>query len=167
MVRPDRRVLAVTVAAVGVALSLQVSCIFRQSFTADEPYFLFAGYRAVHFGQNALNLEHPPLVGLVAALPFAHFSSTADTPYPFVFATPSQARWIRLSSRALLFFIFTIPFLYCCIQLGRELVGLQAGIVLMLVMASSFSVFPYLTIVQTDTAASLGYLVALIAAIRF
>lgn len=163
----DRFALAITITAVFVALSLQVCSIFQQSFTADEPYFLFAGYRAVRFGQNTLNLEHPPLVGMIAALPFAHIASTTDNPYYFVFDNPSQARWIRLSSRTLLFFVFTIPLLWCCVQLGHELTGLRAGMVLMLTMASSFSVLPYLTVVQTDTAESLGYLVTFIVAIRF
>jgi 4-amino-4-deoxy-L-arabinose transferase-like glycosyltransferase len=158
---------AMTIVAISVALILHVSSIVQQSFTADEPYFLFAGYRAVRFGQNTLNLEHPPLVGMIAALPFAHISSTADQPYPLVFATPSQSRRIRLSSRLLVWIVFALPLLWCCVSLGRELVGVRTGLILMLLIASSFNVFPYFTIVQTDTAATLSYLVTLTAGIRF
>lgn len=160
-------IFALTSGAVITILSLHVTCIVQQSFTADEPYFLFAGYRAAHFGQNTLNLEHPPLVGMLAALPFAHVISTTDNPYEFIFATPTQAHWIRLSSRLFLWIIFALPFLWCCFQIGRELRGTATGIVLMLIVASSFHIFPYLTIVQTDTAASCAYLVTVITALRF
>jgi len=94
---------AVSVIAITVALSLHVTCMVRQSFTADEPYFLFAGYRAVRFGQNTINLEHPPLIGMLAALPAAHFDNTTDNPYVFVFANSSRAQWIRLSSCGVVF----------------------------------------------------------------
>lgn len=163
----NRLVLALIIGAAVFALSLHVICIFQQSFTADEPYFLFAGYRADRFGQNTINLEHPPLVGMIAALPFAHVNSTTDQPYPLVFDTPSQSRSIRIASRLFVWSIFGIPFLWCCFQLGRELQGTGTGVMLMLIMASSFGIFPYLTIVQTDSAASFAYLVTLITALRF
>lgn len=158
---------ATTIGAIAVALVLHISSINRQSFTADEPYFLFAGYRAVRFGQNTLNLEHPPLVGMVAALPFAHVASTADQPYPLVFARPAQSRWIRIISRLMVWSVFALPLLWYCVQLGRELVGFPTGLVLMLLMASSYSALPYFTIVQTDTAATFSYLATLVATFRF
>lgn len=163
----DRLSLTAIICVILIALTLQTICIVRQSFTADEPYFLFSGYRALRYGQNTLNLEHPPLVAMLAAVPFVHLKATIDNPYQFVFQGPSQARWIRLSSRFALLLTVTIPFLWSCFLFGRAVVGTHTGVMLMLTMALSFDVLPYLTIVQTDAAAGLGYMLTLVAAIRF
>lgn len=163
----DRSLFAVVICVVSIAIALQIICIVRQSFTSDEPYFLFSGYRALRYGQNTLNLEHPPLVAMLAAVPLVHLDTAADNPYQFVFQSPSQALWIRLSSRFALLLTVAIPFLWSCFLLGRAVVGTQAGVILMLATALSFNVLPYLTIVQTDAAVGLGYILTLVAAIRF
>jgi hypothetical protein len=166
-IQVDRLSLAAVICVVFVAIALQIISIFRQSFTADEPYFLFSGYRALRYGQNTLNLEHPPLVAMLATVPLVHLDTVADNPYQFVFQNPSQALWIRFSSRFVLLLTVAIPFLWSCFLLGRAVVGTHAGVILMLAMALSFNVLPYLTIIQTDAAVGLGYILTLIAVIRF
>lgn len=60
-------VMVVLWAAAAGALALQVVAIDAQSLTGDGAYHLLAGHQALRYGQNTVNLEHPPLVKLVAA----------------------------------------------------------------------------------------------------
>src|SRR6185503_13378480 len=57
------------VAALAMVLALQGIAIYKQSLTGDEPYHLLAGHQAARYGDNTLNVEHPPLVKMLAALP--------------------------------------------------------------------------------------------------
>src|SRR5205807_7672266 len=50
-------------------LLLQGFAVARQSLTSDEIFHALAGDQADRYGQNDLNLEHPPLMKMVAALP--------------------------------------------------------------------------------------------------
>src|ERR1700694_2914950 len=56
-------------AGVAAVLFLQAAAIDRQALTSDEAYHALAGHQADRYGRNGLNLEHPPLVKLAAALP--------------------------------------------------------------------------------------------------
>lgn len=153
--------------AVLVALALQMTAMYRQSLVADEPFFLLAGYRAVHDGANTLNLEHPPLVKMLAALPLFRFSGPDADPSQLIFPNRTHATYVRLASRSILLVTVAIPFLMGCFLLGREVATVRVGVLLAVSLAFSFDVLPYLTIAQTDAAVSLGYVLTLVAAIRF
>ena len=62
------RIVAGTAVVVAV-LGLQAAAIHRQSLSGDGAQHLLAGQHALLHGQNLHNLEHPPLVKMVAALP--------------------------------------------------------------------------------------------------
>ena len=148
-----------------VAVALQVLAIHYQSLTADEPHFLRAGYQAVHHGQNTMNLEHPPLVVMLAALPLAHMG--IENPSRSTLKDPAFEPRVRLAGRYMLLVTIALPFLVSCFLLGREVAGTRAGVVLALTMGLSLNVIPFLAIVQTDAALGLGYLVTLYAVVRF
>jgi Dolichyl-phosphate-mannose-protein mannosyltransferase len=156
-----------SVLAVLVAVALQMTAMARQSFVADEPFFLLAGYRAIHDGTNTLNLEHPPLVKMLAALPLFRFSGPDADPSQLIFPNRTQATSVRLASRCILLVTVAIPFLIGCFLFGWEVATVRVGVLLALSLAFSFTVVPYLTITQTDAAVSLGYVLTLVAAIRF
>jgi hypothetical protein len=149
------------------ALILQAVAICQQSLVADEPFFLFSGYRAARYGQNTLNLEHPPLIKMIAALPLLHLNGPDENPSQLIFKDASREKYVRLSSRFTLFALVAVPFLLSCFFLGYSLHGTRAGLVLAFSMAFSFDVLPYLAITQTDAAVSLGFMLTLAAAIQF
>lgn len=149
------------------ALILQVVAISKQSLVADEPFFLLSGYRAVRYGQNTLNLEHPPLIKMIAALPLLPLNGPDENPSQLIFKDASREKYVRLSSRFTLLALVAVPFLLSCFLFGYSLHGTRAGLVLALCMAFSFDVLPYLAITQTDAAVSLGFMLTLAAAIQF
>jgi hypothetical protein len=158
------------------AAALQGLAVTRQSLTMDEPYHLLAGDLALRRGTNALNLEHPPLVKLVAALPvalagppWARPASPAEALRlaPALFSDPALARRARLASRAALALAFGLPWLAACFVLGRAVGGAPTGTVLALLAGLSSAVLPFVSIVQTDAAVALGFALTLSAAWRF
>lgn len=162
-------------AAVAV-LALQAVAIRDQWLTADEPYHLLAGWQALRQGENTLNLEHPPLVKLVAALPLLAepeplaprlHAGEALAATQALFRTPELAARARLRGRVLVALAFGLPFLAACFALGREAGGPRAGVVLALSVGASFSVLPHLPLVTTDAAVALGYAATLVAVARF
>jgi hypothetical protein len=159
-----------------LVVSLQLVAIARQSLIGDAPHHLLAGYQALTWGQNTLNLEHPPLVKLLAALPLlaehGPFESRADVSRALeisqsLFRDQELTQRVRVRSRLILFTVLTLPFLAVCFLLGRELGGARAGAVLAASLGLSLSVLPYLSLLQTDTAVSLGYVVTFLAVARF
>jgi hypothetical protein len=149
------------------ALILQAVAISQQSLVADEPFFLLSGYRAARYGQNTLNLEHPPLVKMLAALPLLRLNGPDENPTQLIFRDASREKYVRLSSRFILFAFVAVPFLVSCFLLGYSLHGTRTGLILALSMAFSFDVLPYLAITQTDAAVSLGFMLTLTAAMQF
>jgi hypothetical protein len=153
-------------------LGLQGLAIARQSLTSDEIFHAIAGDQADRYGQNGLNLEHPPLVKMVAALslrstpqpvaPLAHATSAQP-----IFDAPGTEARVRLGGRILAAAAFGIPFLILAFFLGRELGGPAAGVSLLLLLGLNFCVFPYLSLIYTDTAAALGFGSVLLAAAAF
>lgn len=63
--------------------------------------------------------------------------------------------------------LFGLPFLGLSCALGRQLFDTRTGVALVVMLGTSFSIFPYLGIVQTDAAVSVGFLIALIGAIAY
>lgn len=162
-------------AAFLLVLGLQLTAVARQSLVADAPYHLLAGHQALRYGQNSLNLEHPPLVKLVAALPFLVEAPLAP-PLTVdgvlasslrVFDDPERLERVRWRSRLLVLAAFGLPFLLVCFVLGREVGGRGTGLVLALVVGLSISSLPYLSILQTDAAVALGFAVTVAAALRY
>jgi hypothetical protein len=163
------------VAALAGALAillLQGLAVTRQSLTSDEIFHAIAGDQADRYGQNGLNLEHPPLVKMVAALsllstprPVAPLAQ-ATSAKPILDAPGTEAR-VRLGGRTLAAAAFGIPFLIVAFFLGRAAGGPAAGITLALLLGLNFCVFPYLSLLYTDTAAALGLGIVLLAAAGF
>ncbi len=168
-------VVVVLWAAAAVALALQVVAIGAHSLTGDGAYHLLAGHQAQRYGQNTVNLEHPPLVKLVAAIP-AWLEATPLTPPvrpPGVLQVAErmhrQADLVRratIGGRVLVLVVFDLPFLVACWWLGRRLGPPLAGPVLALMVALSFSVLANLTILQTDTAAALVFVLTILCGLR-
>jgi Dolichyl-phosphate-mannose-protein mannosyltransferase len=176
MSRYRRAGAAVAVAGGLAVIALQVWAVRGQSLTSDEPYHLLAGHQALRYGENTLNLEHPPLAKLLAALPLlaepAPLAPRADVTRwgeasQAVFRDPALTRRLQHRSRAVLVAAFALPWLWTCYLLGRQVSGPRAGLVLALALGLSFSVVPYLPIVTTDAAVALGYGVTLVAAGRY
>jgi hypothetical protein len=165
-----------TAAGAAAALALQVLAVSRQALTSDEAYHLLAGYQADRYGQNGLNLEHPPLVKLLAALPLLGLRralsppvrvDTALSALQILYQRPDAEARGRLGGRALLAALFGLPLLGAAFLLGREVGGGRAGFALALLLGLDWSVFPQLGLVYTDTAAALGFTLTLLAAARF
>jgi Dolichyl-phosphate-mannose-protein mannosyltransferase len=162
-------------AACLLALVLQIVAIREQSLIGDAPYHLLAGDQALRYGRNLLNLEHPPLVKLVAALPLLGERPLAppdETRRPFgysmrLFDDPGRALRAQYRGRAMLLALFGVPFLFCCYALGRRLGGARTGVVLALCVALSLNILPFLSVVQTDTAASLGFTLLVLCAVCY
>ena len=171
-----RRWRAIALAGAAAVLALVGQAAARQAVTSDEAYHVLAGYQADRYGENGLNLEHPPLLKMVAALPLVAATpplapltkvTTALTTMQAVFTRPDAEAALRLGSRALVAGVFGLPLLLVAFCLGREVGGAAAGAVLALMLGLDFSVFPLLCMVYTDTAAALGCGLALLAAARF
>ncbi len=163
------------VAAWLVLATLLWLAIDRQSLIGDAAYHLLAGHQALRHGNNQLNLEHPPLVKLVAALPLLG----EESPSPPVgvdraietslelFADPARVRRVQLRSRSLLAIVFALPLLACCFALGSRWGGPRTGGVLALAIGLSFAVLPFLPVLQTDTAVTLGFVATVLALLRY
>ncbi len=162
-------------AAVAVALALQLLAIDRQSLIGDAPYHLLAGDQALRDGVNVLNLEHPPLVKLLAALPLQLEKRIAPTvavdqaiaASRRLFEDPERLQRARHRARGLILMVFALPFALACYLLGKELAGRRAGALLALAVGLSFNVLPYLSVLQTDTAVGLAFVLTAWAGLRF
>jgi hypothetical protein len=166
---------ALALAGALAVLALQGLAIARQALTSDEAYHSLAGFQADRYGQNGLNLEHPPLLKLLAALPLAAARepvaprssvSTALGTMQAIYAQPGAERRARLAGRAVVACLFGLPLLGAAWRLGRELGGAAAGTVLALLLGLDFSTFPQLSLVYTDAAPALGFGIVLLAAAR-
>lgn len=165
--RPVQTLLVLAALAVVI---LQGVAIVEQSLTMDEPYHLLAGVQIVEHGANTVNLEHPPLVKMVAALPWIGAElPTLGEPVPADRAlaatqellTTPRFRELALRSRALVTVCFALPFLLAAFWLGRQVADARTGIVLALGLGLAPAVLPYLPLLQTDGAVALGYCLCL------
>ncbi len=172
---PRRFEYGLAVAAAVLVVALQLVAIDRQSLIGDAPYHLLAGDQALRDGVNILNLEHPPLVKLIAALPLQveeRIAATArvDRAIPAsrqLFKNSELARRARTRGRGLILVVFALPFLGACFLLGHELAGRRAGALLALAAGLSINVLPYLSVLQTDTAVSLAFILTAWTGLRF
>ncbi len=159
-----------------LAIGLQGLALERQSLTSDEPYHLLAGEQALRLGTNTINLEHPPLVKMVAAVPLSLGGSPFTLPVRVdealarsqsIFDPGVNLERLRFQTGLAMLLCFALPFLLACFWLGSELGGARTGATLALLVGLSFAVVPYLSIVQTDTAVALGFTLTLAQGLRF
>ncbi len=163
------------VAAAALALGLQLAAIHGQSLSGDGAHHLVAGHQALRYGQNTVNLEHPPLVKLLIALPLllehAPLTPTLGVEEALatstrVFAKSARLRRATVRGRYVSLVAFTLPLFFACYALGRRFGNRRTGVVLSLTVALSLSVLPYLSVLQTDSAAALAFLLTLLQAMR-
>jgi hypothetical protein len=163
-------------AAMLAALALQAAAIRTQSLTGDEPYHLLAGHQALRYGENTLNFEHPPLVKMLAALPFLAEAEPLAPPGDVtnalssaqaVFRDPGLEARIRVRARTVLLLGVVLPWWWVTYLLGRAAGGPRTGLALALIVALSFGMLPYLTILTTDVAVALGFAATWVLAARF
>jgi len=76
---PRRRTLLVA-ALLTLTVALAASSSFRDAPTFDEPIYITAGYHYLRDGNFTLNLEHPPLIKEILALPLACMDLNRSTP---------------------------------------------------------------------------------------
>ena len=169
------RRLALAATLMGV-LALQWIALAAQSSTMDEPYHLLAGHQALRWGVNSVNLEHPPLVKLLAALPLLAEERPFGLDGPVavdgalpasqnLFADPAVAERVRVRSRAVLAVCFALPLLLVAFLLGRVVAGPRSGVLLVVALGVSPTTLPYLSLVQTDAAVALGFTLTVLAGV--
>lgn len=158
-----------------VALWLQANAISKQSFSGDGVYHLIAGHQAWRYGNNTVNLEHPPLAKLVFALPAALEDRALAPPLKvdeallavsevhrrpdLLFRTAFRGRWLALV-------VFVVPLWFATFYLGRRFGGPHCGLALASLTALSFLWVSNAAILQTDTAAALGFTVTVLGCYR-
>jgi hypothetical protein len=157
-------------------LGLQAAAIHRQSLSGDGAQHLLAGQHALFFGQNLHNLEHPPLVKLVAALPSVANGEPLWPPVlprEAVVATDRMHRhaarvWqATVAGRWAVLAAFGAPLLIACFCLGRRFGGPRSGWLLVAIVGLSFNLVPWLSSLQTDAAVACGFLLTLLAGLRW
>ena len=108
-------------------LGLQAAAIRWESLSGDGAQHLLAGQHALLHGQNLHNLEHPPLVKLVAALPVLVSGEPLGPPVlprEALAATdrmhrqPERVRKAATAGRWAVFLAFGVPLLIACFFLG-------------------------------------------------
>jgi hypothetical protein len=164
--------LAVTLAILGI----QAASIYWESLSGDGAQHLLAGQHALIYGQTLHNLEHPPLVKLVAALPVlasGELLGPRVLPREALAATdrmhrqPERVWGAAVAGRWAVLAAFGIPLLISCFFLGRRFGGPAAGWLLVAMVGLSFNLVPWLSSLQTDAAVACGFLITLLAVLRW
>ena len=157
-------------------LGLQAATIHWQSLSGDEAQHLLAGQHALVYGQNLHNLEHPPLVKLVAALPvLASGTALAPPMLPseavaasdHMHRQPEKVWRAAVAGRWAVLLAFGAPLLIACFFLGRRFGGTIAGWLLVAMVGLSFNLVPWLSSLQTDAAVACGFVATLLAGLRW
>ena len=164
------------VAGFALVLALQWAAITRQSLTGDGGHHLVAGYQALRYGQNLANLEHPPLVKLIAAAPMLLERDPVQPPIVVrqwrealtaLHLSPALVHRVTVRARAVLVVAIMLPLLAACVALGRRFAGPRAGWLLGLSVGLTFCVLPNLAIPETDAACTLAAVLVVLAADRY
>ena len=164
-------------AAIGaITLGLQLTAVRQQSLTGDGAYHLVAGHQALRYGQNLLNLEHPPLVKLIAAAPLLLEDPPLQPPTRVeqwrravnqAHRQPDVLKRAVRRGRLLVLCCFAVPLLAGCYALGSQFGGAGCGVCLALITALSFDVVPQLSLLQTDTAVAAAFVAAVLLCARY
>jgi len=159
-----------------VVIGLQLWAIGAQSLSGDGAYHLLAGHQALRYGQNLLNLEHPPLVKLLVSTPLLLEDEPLAPPLVVEQALAESARVyqdgellrrVTWRGRAITLVCFVLPLAIGCWFLGRRFAGDRGGWLLVLALGLSFSVVPVLGSLQTDAAVACAGVWMLLAGCRF
>ncbi len=153
-------------AALGTALVLDHQRL--DSATMDEPFHALASAEYVISGTAWANLEHPPLVKLLAGLcemragarapsipqPFSY--RTAETPAHFTFSNVIDGDRLLRAARfpfPLLFFVLVVVAGETALRRAGPLAGIAAG----LLLAFEPTLVAHAGFLHTDVAAALGF----------
>jgi hypothetical protein len=79
-------------------------------------------------------------------------------------STLAAVTWL---CRGMVLLAFGLPFLALSYVLAQAMAGRSAAVMLVLMLGCAFPVFPYLGIVQTDVGAGVGFVLALVGAVRY
>lgn len=159
-----------------IAVALQLWVIGAQSMSGDGAYHLLAGHQALRYGQNLINLEHPPLVKLMVSAPLLLEDEPLAPPAVVeqaiiesgrVYLDPDRLRRVTLRARGIALVFFVLPLAIASWFLGRRFSGELGGWLLVLTLGLSFSIVPILGTLQTDTAVTCAGIWLLLAAFRF
>jgi hypothetical protein len=161
--------------ALALVLVLQGVALREQSLSGDGAHHLLAGEQALRWGQNRLNLEHPPLAKMVFAAPSLGGEPFApplvvEEALPWVsrvHAEPQRLHRATFLGRLGALLVFVLPFFAATAWLGRRHGGPRTGLLLVLFLGLSFCVLPQLTVLQTDTAVALAFVLTVICAERY
>ncbi len=154
---------------------LQWLAISRQSLTGDGAHHLVAGYQTARYGQNLVNLEHPPLVKLIAAFPLLFEPEDVQPPIRVQQWRPSLnqlhadsdlLRRATIRSRLMVLSVIVLPMLLAIWALGNRF-GSEIGFAVAAAFGLSFTFIGNFTILQTDAACTLGFALVILAAIRY
>lgn len=149
--------------------------VSRLSITSDEADHLHSGYRYLQCRDFGWNPEHPPLVKMLAALPLLGMEIIDPIPSPcgmasnklkdfqvghdFVFANPESVLMAgRMAASAL-----TICLLLAIWSFARRMFGTGAAIVSGVLIAFEPNLLAHGSLVMTDVAAALGFVLAVYA----
>jgi hypothetical protein len=152
--------------------------IRHQSQTIDEGFHLVAGYRYWQCGDFAVNAEHPPMVKMVATAPlwFGHVAAppgacgkdqtTKDfgygLGYTYLYSSQVDADAVLYHAR-LAASVFALLLATGCYFFGYALLGPQAGLLALLLLAFEPTILAHAALVTTDTALSAFLLLAVLA----
>lgn len=160
------RAAIVALAALGTALVLDHQRL--DSATMDEPFHALASAEYVLSGTAWANLEHPPLVKLLAGVcearagarapsipqPFSY--KTAETPAHFTFSNAIDADRLLRAARfpfPVLFFVLVVAAGETALRRAGPFAGVAAG----LLLAFEPTLVAHAGFLHTDVAAALGF----------
>lgn len=142
-------------------LTMSLTSVRRKSATFDEGAHLPAGYSYVAYRDYRLNMEHPPLIKLLAGLPLRLLSAKADTEHTswktadqyyfgeeFLYSWNDADRmlfWGRVPI-VLLSLLFGVAVFFC----AREWYGAKAGYVALLLYLFTPDLLAHGQLVTTD-----------------
>src|SRR5256714_488039 len=172
---------AAACAALLAVMSLQMlAVVWRKSITTDEIVMIPSAYYYLVAGDCRLVNEHPPFVKLVAAVPLLFVQpkevppeqDAASMPVEFEYADSfwgsnedifeSLSFWPRVAMIALSVALGVLVFAF-----ARELFGARAAVLAVALFTLEPTVLAHGRVVQTDIAASFGYLLLFFTLYRY
>jgi hypothetical protein len=166
-----------TIAPVSLAVlagALAVAAGWNNSATSDEPYHTLAAFTYVHDGHADLNVEHPPLVKLVAGaalLPLKLRGSQAPPVVRLHTLNEEIRRFLYFNTRTALTILrtaraATLPFLVLLLwgvwRWGRLMGNRPAALLATVAVASQPLVLGHAFVVHTDVASAATFLAAIL-----
>lgn len=165
----ERRWKIAPVAVVAVACALAVGAGRNNSATNDEPYHTLAAFTYVHDGHGDLNVEHPPLVKLLAGVallplqlrgtdapPVQRLAVLSREVRRFLYFNGTSAdtvlRLARLPQLAFLALLLTGVYAWSRWALGRT-----AALLALVAVACQPLLLGHAFVVHTDVAAAAGW----------